>query len=92
MLFIVCFIELIYSAGHIVLTFLALFISFKRNNRANVMALFSKVRPSVLRPGVNVMNINNRDLGLERDILIQTEKEDKPVKGELQVGAVVFSL
>ena len=58
--------------------FLALFISFKRNNRANVMALFSKasVRPS----RVNVMNINNRDLGLERDILIQTEKEDKPVK------------
>ena len=38
------------------------------------------VRLSVLRPGVNVMNINNRDLGLERDILIQTEKEDKPVK------------
>ena len=57
--------------------FLALFISFKRNNRANVMALFSKAS---VRPGVNVMNINNRDLGLERDILIQTEKEDKPVK------------
>ena len=45
------------------------------------MALFSKVRPSrVLRPGVNVMNINNRDLGLERDILIQTKQRDKAVK------------
>ena len=57
---------------------LALLFLLKEINRANVMALFSKasVRPS----RVNVMNINNRDLGLERDILIQTEKEDKPVK------------
>ena len=44
------------------------------------MALFSKVRPSVLRPGVNVMNINNRDLRLEGDMLIQTKQRDKAVK------------
>ena len=56
---------------------LALFISFKRNNRANMITLFSKAS---VRPGVNVMNINNRDLGLERDILIQTKQRDKAVK------------
>ena len=42
-----------------------------------MMAVSSKAS---VRPCVKLMNINNRDLGLERDILIQTEKEDKPVK------------
>ena len=41
------------------------------------MALSSKAS---VRPCVKLMNINNRDLRLEGDMLIQTKQRDKAVK------------
>ena len=45
-----------------------------------IIRFLKGVRPSVTRPCVKLMNINNRDLRLEGDMLIQTKQRDKAVK------------